>query len=276
MDPGCYFLGDIGCLNDNLNSIVGQIKTNFRLGEKIFLLGDNFYNKGVETTNDILWEFYKNIFNPIKYQNIYSVLGNHDYEGNPYAQLTSSYMMNKDFYYKYKFSVKTEFFLLDTVQLHENHCQINAEDMIRVHNKNYKELEEKQLNWLKQSLKESSALHKIVLGHYPLLSNGLYNQSLAPMYDKLMPIFQKYNVRAYICGHEHNIQYININEDYYWFNQFIVGSSSESRPNDLKINQNKFMYDAMDNYYLKMNENGNRLIFDYINKEGILKHCYII
>jgi len=276
MDPGCYFLGDIGCLNDNLNSIVGQIKTNFRLGEKIFLLGDNFYNKGVETTNDILWEFYKNIFNPIKYQNIYSVLGNHDYEGNPYAQLTSSYMMNKDFYYKYKFSVKTEFFLLDTVQLHENHCKINAVDMFRVHNKSYKELEEKQLNWLKQSLKESSALHKIVLGHYPLVSNGLYNQSLAPMYDKLMPIFQKYNVRAYICGHEHNIQYININENYYRFNQFIVGSSSESRPNDLKINQNKFMYDAMDNYYLKMNENGNSLIFDYINKEGILKHCYII
>ena len=44
MDPGCYFLGDIGCLNDNLEKLVKIIGSKIRLGEKIFLLGDNFYN----------------------------------------------------------------------------------------------------------------------------------------------------------------------------------------------------------------------------------------
>ena len=90
MDPGCYFLGDIGCLNDNLEKLVKIIGSKIRLGEKIFLLGDNFYNHGVRTINDPMWELYQNIFEPIKYQNIYGVLGNHDYEGNPHVQLSSS------------------------------------------------------------------------------------------------------------------------------------------------------------------------------------------
>ena len=276
MEPGCYFLGDIGCLNDNLKQMVINIQMRFRCGERLFLLGDNFYNNGVQTTYDDLWEIYKQIFEPIKFQNIYSVLGNHDYEGNPYAQIMSPYMMNKDFYYKYRFSNKTEIFLIDTVPLHENHCGITIRDMIRVHNQYYKDLEKKQLKWLNKSLHESNAQNKIVVGHYPLLSNGVYNKYLQPMYNKLMPIFEKYNVRAYICGHEHNIQYIEKLYNNYHFNQFIVGSSSEYRPDESKIDQDGSLYDATDNFYLKMSESGNRLIFDYINKDGTLKYCYII
>jgi tartrate-resistant acid phosphatase type 5 len=276
MDPGCYFLGDIGCLNDNLEKLVTIIGSKFRLGEKVFLLGDNFYNHGVRTINDPLWELYQNIFEPIKYQNIYSVLGNHDYEGNPYAQLSSSYMMNNDFYYKYRFSLKTEFFVIDTVQLHENHCGIDEGDMIRIHNKRYKELQEKQLDWLKRSLSESSAHNKVVLGHYPLMSNGVYCNSLASLAHKLMPIFDRYNVTTYICGHEHNVQYIEENSQYYSFKQFVVGCSSQFRNDEFYVQQNRSMFDNTDNYYLKMNESGNRLIFDYVNKDGKMKYCYII
>lgn len=276
MEPGCYFLGDIGCLNTELEQIIDVIKSRFRLGEKIFLLGDNFYNNGVLTVTDPLWDVYKSIFERLKFHNIYSVLGNHDYEGNPYAQLTSPFVMSKDFYYKYKFSEKTELFLLDTIQLLPNHCSINCRDMIRVHNKTYKELEEKQLEWLKTSLSESRAINKIVLGHYPLISNGCYNQCLGPLCNKLMPIFEKYDVRTYICGHEHNIQYIEQRYENYKFNQFIVGSSSEYREIDYKVHQHKDMYDATDNFYLKMDESGNRLVFDLVNKNGVLKYCYII
>jgi acid phosphatase len=276
MDPGCYFLGDVGCLNENLNKIVSHIGSKFRIGEKVFLLGDNFYNYGVQSVNDPLWKLYQNIFEPIKYQNIYSVLGNHDYEGNPYAQLSSPYMMNNDFYYKYRFSLKTEFFIIDTIQLHENHCGIKSNDMLRVHNKNYKELEEKQLEWLNRSLRESRARNKVVLGHYPLISNGVYCNSLEKLRNKLMPIFERHHVKAYISGHEHNIQFIEDLNPYYAFNQLIVGCSSEYRSDEYNINQNRNMYDNTDHYYIKMNESGDRLIFDYINKDGELKYCYII
>lgn len=276
MDPVCYFLGDIGCLNKNLNEITLKIEEKMQLGDKIFLLGDNFYNHGICSQDDPRWNLYKDLFKPLGYRNIYSAMGNHDYEGNPYVQLTSKYMMNTEFYYKYRFSLNTEIFVLDTVQLYENHCAIGLQDMIRVHNKTYIELEERQLNWLSRSLRESRCPNKVVIGHYPILSNGIYGDFLDPLYDKLMPIFEHHKVKVYISGHEHNAQFIEKLQSYHCFNQLIVGSSSECRADDCEQIHNVSMYDNTDNFYLRMSECGRRLIFDYINKAGKIKYNYII
>lgn len=276
MDPCCFFLGDIGLLNEELNQLVQNITYNFHLGDKVILLGDNFYENGVQTTNDELWNIYKRIFEPIKFYNIYSVLGNHDYHGNPYAQLTSNYMMNKDFYYKYRFSLNTELFFLDTMQLYPRHCGVGERDMMRVHNDNLENLEEKHLSWLRNELCQSKSTNKIVIGHYPIISNGYYRTFMKPLYRKLMPIFEKYNVKAYIAGHEHNAQYIKKDVNEYLFHQFILGCSSENRVDEHQKSNHLDMFDDTKTYYLRMIESGNKLVFDYINKEGVSKHCYII
>lgn len=276
MDPCCYFLGDIGLLNEELNQLVKHITRNFQLGDKVILLGDNFYERGVESTEDELWEKYKDIFEPIKFQNIYAVLGNHDYVGNPYAQLTSKYMMNKDFYYKYRFSSKTDFFFIDTMQLYPKHCGIDEREMIRVHNQYSATLMEKHIDWLIKSLRESKAMHKIVVGHYPIITNGYYSSYMKPLYRILMPIFEQYNVKAYISGHEHNAQFLRKVRNGYLFHQIILGCSSEHRMDEYVKPNHCDMLDDSNNYFLCMNERGDKLIFDYVNKEGRVKHCYII
>lgn len=274
--PVCYFLGDIGMLNSTLNSLVKNISKSFKESDKVFLLGDNFYNNGVSSIYDSQWKSYAKIFEPIGYKNIYGVMGNHDYMGDPNVQILSKYMRNYDFYYNVKISENTEIFVIDTMQLFEGHCQINKQDMLRIHCRDYKFLEDNQLKWLNKSLSESNAVNKIVLGHYPICSNGVYKHCMMPLKMKLFPIFAKYSVKAYISGHEHNIQYLNTHVNKYHFRQFIIGSSSENREFETYNGNGYDMYDNLDNYYLKMSELQNQLIFDYYNIDGELKYSYII
>ena len=45
MDPGCYFLGDIGCLNENLNKIVSHIGSKFRIGDSLLSKGSYLWQE---------------------------------------------------------------------------------------------------------------------------------------------------------------------------------------------------------------------------------------
>ena len=59
--------------------------------------------------------------------------------------------------------------------------------------------------------------NKIVFGHYPIISNGAYNNHMKPLHKLLYPIFKKHNVRAYVSGHDHNIQYMKKEDNGYNF-----------------------------------------------------------
>ena len=54
------------------------------------LLGDNFYEKGVSSVEDPLWKSrYQDIYQGLNIP-FYAVLGNHDWRGNPQAQVDYS------------------------------------------------------------------------------------------------------------------------------------------------------------------------------------------
>lgn len=79
-----YILGDIGFYSNTLNSIINQFKYDAMLdNSKIILLGDNFYPDGIQTKYDNQWKKFDLAFKDIPYQNIYTVMGNHDYHGKP-------------------------------------------------------------------------------------------------------------------------------------------------------------------------------------------------
>ena len=50
-------------------------------------------------------------------------------------------------------------------------------------------------------------MHKIVVGHYPIRSIGVYCDFAKRMSSVLLPILCKHHVHKYICGHEHNMQH---------------------------------------------------------------------
>lgn len=280
--PALYILGDIGYLNSNLQSLVNRINVFFKPSDKVILLGDNFYNKGpfgpggIFTLHDCKLELFKDIFQCVGFDNIYAVMGNHDYEGNPTVQLQSPYIKNNEYYFKMSLSENTDLFFIDTVQLYENHCNIGRNKIQRAHNESdYKILQTKQIEWLTHALHESVACNKIVFGHYPIISNGIYKDLLSPLYNKLLPIFAKYNVSAYVSGHEHNIQYIERNINGYRLRQFIVGSSSQNR---MFITRNILPNDMFDNskcFYMKIYEDEELITLEIFDNTDIPIYKYV-
>lgn len=150
----------------------------------VILAGDNIYNNGeIEKINEVFERPYQDLLKQgVKFQ---ACLGNHDIRTeNGEKQLRyAGFNMKGRRYYTFRRD-KVQFFALDT----------NG-------NADWK----KQLLWFEKELSQSQAAWKIVFGHHPIYSSGMYgsNESFIKTFT---PLFKKYNVQAYINGHEHNYE----------------------------------------------------------------------
>jgi 3',5'-cyclic AMP phosphodiesterase CpdA len=149
----------------------------------VILAGDNIYNNGeIEKIGAVFERPYQSLLKQgVKF---HACLGNHDIRtanGDPQVRYPGFNMQGR--YYTFRRD-PVQFFALDT-----NH---NADLQT-------------QLTWLEQELKRSNATWKIVFGHHPVYSSGMYGSSQA-LIKSLTPLFQKYGVQLYINGHEHNYE----------------------------------------------------------------------
>ena len=64
---------------------------------------------------------------------------------------------------------------------------------------------QQQLPWLRRTLAASTAPWKVVVGHHPIYSSGLYGDDPAAI-ARLTPLFRQYGVQLYINGHEHHYE----------------------------------------------------------------------
>jgi 3',5'-cyclic AMP phosphodiesterase CpdA len=145
--------------------------------------GDNIY------TNGEMWKI-KEVFE-LPYQAVLSAgvkfracLGNHDIRtenGDPQVNYAAFNMPQR--YYTFAQN-PVQFFVLDT--------NVNA---------NW----DAQLPWLEKELSLSKASWKVVYGHHPIYSSGVYgtNSTFVKLFT---PLFQKYKVQLYINGHEHSYE----------------------------------------------------------------------
>jgi len=114
----------------------------------------------------------------------HAVLGNHDIRtanGNPQVAFKPFGMKGR--WYTVR-QGPVEFFMLDT---------------------NVNTPWQQQLPWLKAALAASKAPWKVVVGHHPIYSAGLYGDDRS-LNAKLTPLFKRHGVQLYINGHEHNYE----------------------------------------------------------------------
>ena len=242
-----YTIGDWGLRNQALLNIANSmdLMSNKYKPDCIISLGDNFYPNGVSDTNDPLWDtVYKSVFTG---KNLfcpwYCVLGNHDYQKNPDAQI-DYYNEKKD----NRWTMPAKYYLL-TYQLDNKKIQIVIIDTVELGILTSATLiSEKQLNktdinnesrniqikWLENTLQTSDADWLIIMGHYNIYSAG-YHESNHELISLLKPLFVKYNVDMYICGHCHNLEHLSdLNIEY------IVSGSGSKTGKVGKIFQSKF------------------------------------
>jgi 3',5'-cyclic AMP phosphodiesterase CpdA len=64
---------------------------------------------------------------------------------------------------------------------------------------------QRQISWLRTVLARSTAPWKVVVGHHPIYSSGLYGNDRG-LQARLVALLRQHGVQLYINGHEHNYE----------------------------------------------------------------------
>lgn len=226
---------------DGQSGTAGRLAAAARKLEPEFLIstGDNFYPNGVASIDDPAWRAsFEDIYSDhALHADWYVVLGNHDYRGNPQAELDYSKRSRRwqmpARYFTRTFEagedsgVQVQFFFIDTspfikdYQAQPEKYAVADQDPVA------------QLRWLEAELAKSTARWKIVVGHHPVYTVGQRKKAAGGGIQKelestLVPLFEKYRVQAYLAGHEHDLQVIRRPGGTVTY--LVSGAGSETRP----------------------------------------------
>jgi acid phosphatase len=164
----------------------------------IITVGDNFYPSGVASADDSQWrEKFEEVYAESVLQvPVYASLGNHDYDGDPeaqiaYGQRNPRWILPARYYTFTRALSETQcvqFFALDTTPIHRGSSGSDA-----------------QIEWLDVELAKSKARWRIVFGHHPVFSHGLHGRTEA-LVQRVKPLLEKHGVDLYVAGHDHHLE----------------------------------------------------------------------
>jgi len=197
-----------------------QIALKYRI-DTVLAVGDNFYHNGVTEAN--VDKYMERTFNDVykgpqlNKANFYAVAGNHDHRGSVEAQI--GYKSSKvtrwnfpDYWYSFTKDVGSgmtaEFLMIDTVLLAGESFH-DIENNIFVSATGPKNLQkaQSQWTWLETKMRDSTADFLFVVGHYPVYSPCSHG-STSILVNNLEPLLRRYQVTAYIAGHDHCASYV--------------------------------------------------------------------
>ena len=270
------FMGDTGTFCNNYVRAVQKL-----IADSVILLGDNFYPIGIN--NSHLKKFNNLWCN--KYINKYMILGNHEYSGIPVQlYLKKPYWIMPDYCYMIEYD-NCDVVCIDTMQLEPNWglpeyhiakyingAGVVTKDLVvrSTGGKNFSHIFYSQLKNIVKCLNKNKGKPKIVCGHYHLESPGYYETN-KKLKEILMPIFKKFNVKAYVCGHEHLSEHRTIIEKDYKLEHFIAGGL-ETRPFLNPSCKTKFC--TIQPAYLTCTSNKNKMIFKFLSPDRDILYSF--
>ena len=210
--------------------------------EAMFFLGDNFYgrmNGGVKSPR--FKKQYSAVY-PAKFfpGPCHAILGNHEYDDQPKVKIEAQLG-----YAKYKpntrWNMPAKWYRLDIGPEEKPLMTVLCLDSNYSNRRDQLTDEEKaeQLAWLKAELaKPRKSTWLVVNGHHPLYSNGKYGD-FPERIEEWGALFRKHKVHFYFCGHEHDLQHLEIEDNP---TSFIIsgGGGAPVRPVRKEIESSKY------------------------------------
>lgn len=200
--------------------------------EFIISTGDNFYDNGVASVDDPLWESsFENIYTGNFLQvPWYVILGNHDYRTNPQAEIDYSkksarWTMPSRYWVtdmEMEEGGEARFIFLDTSPWDDDYYSETKYRHV------WTEDSTAQQVWLDSVLTHSEQEWKIVVGHHPLYTGGKRRDDVPYVRNHIERYLDQYGVAAYFCGHEHDLQHIT--PEGHATHHFVSGAGAEVRP----------------------------------------------
>ncbi|WPP53716.1 purple acid phosphatase family protein [Catalinimonas niigatensis] len=258
--------GREGCPEQHHTAAQLARQANLCQADCIISTGDNFYENGVDSTKDPLWEVsFEKVYHHASLQiPWYAVLGNHDYRGNTsaqilYSQQSSRWRMPARYYSKLlKVSESSDLQLIFT----DTTPFIGAYWETENHPDVLNQKPEEQVAWLRQTLAESTAQWKIVVGHHPVYSSSPMHGDTEELLTYFLPLFEEFGVDAYLCGHEHDLQ---LQKPYGHTIYLVSGAGSEVRETDKK---EMTLFSQSDKGFACISLDEENMSIEFVNSEG--------
>jgi tartrate-resistant acid phosphatase type 5 len=265
-----FVLGDWGKKGKPKQKAVAQAMINWAnqaAPRFIALAGDNFYTFGVGSTTDKHWKkSFENVYAPLTQQYDWLVaLGNHDYMGNPQAEL-DYHSINPRWILPQRYYTKV-------IQLNNGQTVrllfIDTSPFVRkyhsgiiVHHGISEQDTLAQKQWIDSSLAVAKEDWKIVIGHHPIYSCDKHGNTNDLAFG-LKPLLEKHKVHLYLAGHSHNLQHSHVAGEF--THHVVSGGGSEATkvsPNE----QTKFAIKSLG--FINIIFRDNVLQWQFINEKG--------
>lgn len=261
-------------ITENMGKLAEKYRPSF-----IILNGDCHHQNPPMTLFEKLWmrdfDFIYSDFNEKHNLRWIPVLGNHEYKGDT-SKVMSFYenhprfdkqILNHRYYGKILSEVSTLLLFLDTTPLIEYYRE-HHDDFPDV----WKQSKDKQIKWLDNILSrfEGRFDNIICFGHHPIYAYDKMHTNSNDVEKALLPIFNEYQVTAYISSHVHNFQWIEKPDI---FTKFITNSSC-SYTNEVKnIDGSKFSSSGTGFTIVSIDENTKEILIRFVDKTGQIILC---
>jgi hypothetical protein len=280
-------IGDFGTsAADQLK--VAKAMREFRMASSIaphalFLLGDNFYSAAKDgfSTESARWKnTFEDVYPAADFPGpCWAVLGNHDYHDNrggeqvqlAYAKRSGTRWKMPAKWYRFDLGPK-ENPLATVIALDSNLPSVSGGTNKKT-GKPRGSLtageEAEQLSWFKAELGKKRAPFTIVMAHHPLYSNGDHGDT-----DELVaqwgPLLEEHKVHAYLCGHDHDLQHLELEGLH---TSFVLsgggGAKTRKLESDRKMPYGKDIYGVT---HLRIGR--EELVFTHLDAEGKAVHRF--
>ncbi len=250
----------------------------------ILTLGDNIYPTGVTSTSDSKWQTSFELIYTAPSLQIpwYVTIGNHDYGGSvqaeiDYSQISSRWKLPSRYYsftQKIDDTTSALFVIIDSNPFIKSYLtfdkiengELSENSVNDLRNQDTKE----QLRWLDSILSSSNAKWKVVAGHHPVYSGGEHGNT-PELIEQIEPVLEKNNVQLYLCGHDHDMQYLK--KEGYSLNYFVAGTGSKLR---LTGKTEYTVYSASENGFLAVTITNSNITASFIGLDGKELYAAII
>lgn len=281
-------LGDFGNMEKSQSAVAGgmarYVQTRQLKPEGLLLLGDNFYKELKGGADSRRWrEGFEDMYPARTFPGpCWAMLGNHDYHDTVDGDLAQLGYAAKHPFTRWKMPAKwyrvdwpqvkplVTFLVLDT-----NWRNINE----ALHKKSIgkrkpwwisPEEESAQDAWLRAELaKPRTAPFLICAGHHPFYTNGPHGDT-KPLVEKWGPLFQDSGVDVYLCGHDHDLQHLELEG---LKTTFVVSGAGGARLTEIKDGR-KVPFARSVYGFSHLQIDSSRLLFRHIDANGQQLHAF--
>lgn len=252
--------------------------------DALLMVGDNFYGatKDGFTVESQRWQTDIEAMYPSSAfpGPMYSVLGNHDYHDNAGGQdVQLAYAKKSGVRWQmpnkwYRVDLGGEKPLLTMICLDSNLPAVSGTGRDKKSGRPRPSMtadeEKAQLAWLKTELAKPRAPFTMVMAHHPLYSNGDHGDT-KPIITQWDGLLQEHKVHAYLCGHDHDLQHLELEGK---FTSHILSGGGGAKTRKLEHPERTMPYGKDVHGFTHISVQPDALSFAHHGVDGALLHRF--